>query len=178
MSKYAKKIFVTALAAVVALSVMAPAGSAQAQTVEELTALIAALQTQINDLLAQVATLGGTPITGGGVTGIPAGFTFEQNLAQGMSNQDVMYLQIFLNSDSDTQLASSGAGSPGNETQYFGPITHAGAVKYQEKFTSEILTPVGLTSGTGFVGPSTRAQLNSMLAAAPSPPPPGTPPPP
>ncbi|MCH7604411.1 peptidoglycan-binding protein [Patescibacteria group bacterium] len=173
MSRLRKKILTTVVIAVVAASVAAPV---QAQTIEDLQAQISALLAQITALQVQLSGLGGDPV---GPSGIPAGFTFDTNLSQGSSSQDVMYLQMAFNANSDTQLAASGVGSAGNETQFFGPLTRAAAVKYQEKFTSQILTPVGLSSGTGFVGPSTRAQLNSWLAVAPPPPPPpGTPPPP
>ena len=168
MSKSVRKVFVTAVIAAVAMSVAAPAHAQT--TTAELQALIASLQAQINQLLAQISGLGG----GGGVaTGIPAGFTFNQNLAQGASSQDVMYLQKALNAYNNSPIASSGAGSRGSETQFFGPITRSGVVAFQNKYASKVLIPVGLTSGTGFVGPSTRAQLNSLLAGAP-----GTTPPP
>jgi len=143
--------------------------SAQAMTAED-------LQSQIDALLAQVAELQALiDITeeqdaSVGVSGIPAGFTFDTNLSQGSSSKDVMYLQMALNVNSDTQLAASGVGSAGNETEFFGPLTRAAAVKYQEKFTSEILTPVGLSSGTGFVGPSTRSHLNGWIDSVPPPP--------
>ncbi|MCH7604422.1 fibronectin type III domain-containing protein [Patescibacteria group bacterium] len=148
--------------------------SAQTQTAEDLQIQIDALLAQIAELQIQVDVTGEQDASVG-VSGIPAGFTFDTNLSQGSSSQDVMYLQMAFNANSDTQLAASGVGSAGNETQFFGPLTRAAAVKYQEKFTSQILTPVGLSSGTGFVGPSTRAQLNSWLAVAPAPPPPKEP---
>ncbi|MBU1015336.1 hypothetical protein KKI17_02780, partial [Patescibacteria group bacterium] len=90
-------------------------------------------------------------------------FTFAQNLSQGNSNADVKYLQILLNSSADTKLADSGAGSPGNETEFFGPITRSGVIKFQDKYARDILVPLGLNSGTGFVGSATREKLNALL---------------
>ena len=110
--------------------------------------------------------------TGGGIAGVPANYSWNRNLTVGATGVDVRYLQIALNQDIDTRLAVAGAGSPGNETMYFGPITRNAVVRFQQKHSSEILTPLGLTAGTGFVGPSTRAKLNALAAAAPTPTPP------
>ncbi|MEK9167807.1 MAG: peptidoglycan-binding domain-containing protein, partial [Patescibacteria group bacterium] len=132
---------------------------ASAVTVEELTA-------QINSLLATIAGLQTqlAGITGGTGTGSCA-YTFATNLSQGNTGTDVMNLQKVLNMSADTQVSASGAGSPGNESSYFGPATKAAVIKFQNKYASEILTPVGLTAGTGFVGASTRAKLNAMCTA-------------
>ena len=168
MSTFVKKILVSAVAAIVLATIAMPP-AAQAQTAAELQAQIQALLAQIAQLQAQ---LGGG--TGGSMAGIPAGFTFTRNLSQGSSGSDVMYLQVLLNSNASTRVAASGAGSPGAETQFFGPLTATAVSAFQNMYASSILTPLGLTSGTGFFGASSRAKANMLVASAPSPTP-GTP---
>jgi len=134
---------------------------ASAQTIDELTAQINSLLATIQGLQAQLVAL-----QGGGTPGAVCGYTFGADLKVGSTGADVMNLQKALNSDSTTQLASTGAGSPGNETSYFGSITKAGVVKFQNKYASEVLTPIGLTAGTGYVGSMTRAKLNVLYGGA------------
>ena len=158
-----KKIVASFLGLTMAL-MMVP-GMAQGATAEELLASIQDLQKQLNVLMAQYQTLTGTP-----ATGIPTacvGITFTMDLSQGSTGNDVKCLQALLNTDPVTQLGTTGVGSLGNETTYFGPLTHAAVVKFQNQNAAEILTPIGLTAGTGYVGPATRPVLNAMLTAAP-----------
>tara|TARA_Y100000310_G_scaffold127317_2_gene126462 strand:+ start:43579 stop:45096 length:1518 start_codon:yes stop_codon:yes gene_type:complete len=134
-------------------------------TVSELRAQINALMAQLATLQAQLSDMGGSTGTEatGTITGVPVGFTFENTLKQGMSDNEVMYLQIVLNSDSNTQVAASGVGSLSNETTYFGSLTNAAVVKFQEKYAADVLATYGLTSGTGLVGSTTRDKLNEIL---------------
>ncbi len=96
---------------------------------------------------------GGTPTvpptTGGGTCP-----TLSRSLQQGSTGSDVQALQIFLNGYStDTRVSISGAGSPGSESTFFGPATHAAVVKFQAKNS---VSPIGI------VGPQTRAAIAAV----------------
>lgn len=122
-------------------------------TIEEMKAEITRIAGLIAQIRAELLKLKGcSTIT-----------SFERNLKLGMMGDDVKCLQIILNSDSDTRLAVSGVGSSGQETTYFGLLTQAAVIKFQEKYASEILTPWKITKGTGFVGSFTRSKLNQKL---------------
>lgn len=124
------------------------------------------LQAQINSLLATISSLQAQlSATTGGST-VSTGYTFNTNLTVGSKSTDVMNLQKVLNMSADTKVAVSGAGSPGMETSTFGPATKAAVMKFQVKY--------GITPAAGYVGPVTRAKLNTMGGTATVPTVPGT----
>lgn len=88
-------------------------------------------------------------------------FKFTRNLSLGMRNDDVKKLQEFLNQHG-ILVSETGPGSIGNETNYFGVKTKNAVIKFQEKYFDNILKPLNLSKATGFVGTSTRNQLNSF----------------
>lgn len=92
----------------------------------------------------------------------PALAVFDRNLQVGSVGGDVALLQQVLNSDPVTQITNFGPGSPGQETIIFGQLTKRAVIKLQEKYRSEVLTPAGLSTGTGFVGPTTRVLLEKL----------------
>jgi len=94
---------------------------------------------------------------------MPNTFSFKDTLKQGTADTVVKYLQIILNQDPDTQVAQTGVGSKGKETNYFGQKTKQAVIKFQEKYKDEILKPWGLTKGTGIVGKTTKAKLNQLV---------------
>ncbi len=122
------------------------ASPAKAQTLESLQAQIAAL-------LAQISALQGGTTTGGSCT------TFTRNHQMGDTGGEVMAIQKFLNSNGAV-IASSGAGSPGNETSYFGGLTRAAVAKFQ--------AANGITPAAGYWGPISRAKANSMCTGTPT----------
>jgi len=103
---------------------------------------------QLQGTLTQLQTAG----TGG--TGACTGITFTRNLVVGSTGSDVKCLQQILNQSAQTQVSVTGAGSPGNETSYFGPKTLVAVKKYQ---VVQGFTPANQ------VGPLTRAKLNAAL---------------
>jgi peptidoglycan hydrolase-like protein with peptidoglycan-binding domain len=42
-------------------------------------------------------------------------------------------------------------------------LTQTAVIRFQEKYALEILVPIGLQKGTGYVGLATRAKLNKIL---------------
>lgn len=87
---------------------------------------------------------------------------FSQSLRIGEVAEDVRRLQIFLNSRGFV-LAKNGPGSPGRETNFFGPLTKAALMKFQTVYGSEILEPLGLKIATGFFGPATQKVVNGLM---------------
>jgi len=142
------------LALAVAVAGVAVPVSAAALTQAQIDAIIGLLQSfgadQSTISNVQTSLTGGTP-TGGGAVG---SYVFNVNLTMGSTGADVMNLQKVLNSDVSTQVAASGVGSAGNESSYFGGLTKAAVIKFQNKY--------GITPAVGYVGPITRAKLNSM----------------
>jgi peptidoglycan hydrolase-like protein with peptidoglycan-binding domain len=87
---------------------------------------------------------------------------FARNLTVGSRGADVLQLQKWLNQNG-YPISSSGPGAPGQETDYFGSLTQSAVQRYQNTYASQILVPVGLSTGTGFFGPSTRSHINQLL---------------
>lgn len=116
--------------------------------------MLSDLQAQVQALLAQISALGGGSTTSG------AGcYAFTQTHQLGQSGGEVMWVQKFLNSHG-AQVAASGAGSPGNETAYFGAMTKAAVAKFQ--------AANGVTPAAGYWGPITIAKAKSLCAGAPT----------
>ena len=87
---------------------------------------------------------------------LSAHYTFTRTLHLSMTGADVRQLQIFLNTHGSI-VSSTGAGSPGNETTYFGQRTFNALVKYQ--------SANGIKPTSGFFGPITMGVVNALLQA-------------
>jgi len=84
---------------------------------------------------------------------------FKDNLYYGLLNDDkVRCLQQFLKSQGP-EIYPEGTIS-GN----FLSLTQKALIRFQEKYKAEILTPLGLEKGTGFLGEMTRLKVNQLLS--------------
>lgn len=172
----------TAMVVGVLFTLASPRAEAAALTQSQITSIVSLLSSFGADAttIANVtASLNGQPTsggsTGGSMTSSVCPFTWTTNLMTGSNSADVMKLQKFLNSSSDTMVSASGTGSAGMESNYYGAKTAAAVTKFQEKYAADILTPVGLTKGTGKFLTSSRAKANMLCATASNPSNPGTP---
>jgi len=79
--------------------------------------------------------------------------TLNRQFDLGTSGADVKELQKFLNA-AGFQIASAGPGSPGQETEYYGPLTQAAVQKFQ---AAQGIVTSGDPQSTGYgrVGPQT-----------------------
>ncbi len=122
------------------------------ELITQLLVRIESLQKEIAKIQALIAQRqgGSTP------TSIPAGFRFEENLSEGMTDTDVVYLKIV--------LAKEGLVNGLKNNEYFGFQTKAAVIRFQERYKNDISATAGYTiSASGFVGTGTRAKLNEAL---------------
>ena len=90
------------------------------------------------------------PVAGGTLSS----FVFTRDLELGMTGEDVRRLQQFLNAPGFL-VAETDAGSPGQETTYFGALTQKALARYQ---ASNSISPAA-----GYFGPITRAKLALLI---------------
>lgn len=81
---------------------------------------------------------------------------WTRNLFSGTEGDDVKALQELLIREEVWERPDI------ETTGFFGPITKNAVIKFQEKYSKEILEPLGLKKGTGFVGSSTRVYLERL----------------
>ena len=112
--------------------------------IEELKKQIAQYQSKINTLLAKQRPALCQKI--------------ENNLYFGLRNNfEVRCLQEFLK-DQGPEIYPEGL-----VTGNFFSLTRQAVIRFQEKYALEILAPLGLKKGTGYVGEMTRAKINQLL---------------
>ncbi|MEI6660251.1 MAG: peptidoglycan-binding domain-containing protein, partial [bacterium] len=102
---------------------------------------------------------GGSGSTSSGSSGGSAPFTFTKPNQSGAQNNDVKELQVFLNKNNFT-VATSGTGSTGNESNYFGLATKRALGAFQVKYG---LVKSKKSVGYGVMGPKTRALINKLI---------------
>src|SRR3989344_1980453 len=129
----------------------------------------ATLEEQINALLAQIAALQAQ--IAAQEAAAPSGtasatLTSSGDLTLGSKGAAVKALQQYLNANG-AQIAASGAGSPGSETEFFGSLTKKALAKWQ--------AANGVSPAAGYFGPRTRAKISALGGGAPAPAAPVTP---
>jgi len=132
--------------------------STQNQTAKENLELIKKLLAQIEELKKQIAEVQAKINAILASRGQVSCQKFENNLYYGMmENSEVRCLQEFL------KIQGPEIYPEGLVTGSFLSLTQVALIRFQEKYASEILIPLGLQKGTGYVGPATRTKINQLL---------------
>lgn len=121
----------------------------QVQSILSLLASFGADQSIINNVNA---SLHGQRQVSGTTQSASVG-TFVRDLKLGMNGDDVKALQVFLNTHGFS-ITSSGPGSKGSETTWFGALTRKALEKFQ--------AANGISPAVGYFGPKTRAKISSL----------------
>ena len=125
----------------------------EAQLRGQLLVRVAELQEQIRQLQTQLAILQGQS------TPVVSCERFERNLSFGVRSEEVKCLQQFL-------VAQGSEIYPeGLVTGNFLSLTRQAVIRFQEKYASEVLVPIGESRGTGYVGQLTRNKINQLIGS-------------
>jgi len=132
--------------------------STQNQTAKENLELIKKLLAQIEELKKQIAEVQAKINAILASRGQVSCQKFENNLYYGMmENSEVRCLQEFL------KIQGPEIYPEGLITGNFLSLTQVALIRFQEKYSDEILKPLNLEKGTGYVGQMTRAKINELL---------------
>ena len=116
------------------------------------------LQKQLNELLQKIAQVKALleKLSNQAALKITCQTSFDRSMALGDKGGNVKCLQTFLaGQGSDIYPAGLVSG-------FYGSLTQQAVVRFQAKYASEILTPLGLTAPTGRVGLATLAKIKSL----------------
>lgn len=117
---------------------------AQIQAVLQLLQAFGADQSIISSVTASLRGSGSASVAA-------TSYVFARDLMAGSTGEDVRALQQLLNRKGFI-VASSGPGSAGAESSFFGPATRAALAKFQ--------AASGISPAIGYFGPATRAYAN------------------
>ena len=127
----------------------------EAELINHLLSLIKKLEQQIAEYQAKIAAILAE-------RGQVSCQRINNDLFLGMRNSaEVRCLQEFLKAQGPMIYPE------GLITGDFLSLTKAAVVRFQEQHADEILNPLGLEGGTGYVGPATRAKINQLLGQLP-----------
>ena len=134
----------------VTVSVLERTAAQEEELIKQLLAQIAALQIEIAKVKARLDAIQHKN-----------NFSCQiivSNLSVGVVNDaEIKCLQEFLKAQG-TDIYPEGL-----VTGYFGSLTKAAVIRFQEKYVSDVLAPWGLTKGTGRVAQTTRNKINELL---------------
>ncbi len=136
--------------------VVTNASTAQQATTNYVSNMIATYKKQLADLQGQLSQYvpPSPATTNSSTSGSTSCIPLTSDLQKGDSGTAVTYLTGVL----------AGEGLLPQSQSTFDDAVYQAVVAYQEKYADQILTPLGLTAGTGYVGSSTRAFINGKAS--------------